>query len=98
MTVWIKQGVIGGLSHPVRKALGRIAKFYKARGEDLYITSKREGNHGYGSLHYEGNAIDFRYPAYEIGISWKQDLVDAVGTGYDVVFEGNHIHVEYDPR
>ena len=81
------------------KALNKIERVYRVKyGEDLLITSKRDGNHSAGSLHYRGDAIDCRYPkGYD-----HQDVATAVrvelGQDFDVVPEGNHLHVEYDPH
>lgn len=107
MNIWIKQGVMGDLCIELRKALGRVQLLYMSkRVEDFYITSKREGNHMMGSLHYDGRAVDFR----NRGIS-LEDVRAAVGKGFDVVpfsvaGEGSpgtgvsytHYHLEYDPK
>lgn len=93
MTVWIKQGVIGNLQPVARKGLGRVAKLYKSRSEDLYVTSLRDGNHSDGSLHYDGLAFDIRYGSVAV-----QEVRGALGPGWDVVYETTHIHCEYDPK
>ena len=92
MTVWFKQGVIGDLTTITQKGLGRVAREYSAEGEDLFVTSTREGNHGYGSLHFIGKAFDIRPSVVPVAVR------DALGPGWDVVVEGNHIHCEYDPK
>jgi len=52
-----------------------------------------------GSLHYSGNAIDLR--TRDLSNNQRQctteRLRDALGSDYDVINEGDHIHVEYDP-
>lgn len=96
MSIWLKIDVCGDLQPPVAKARGKVAQVYQAVGEDLYITSKRDGIHSLGSLHYEGLAIDFRYPKNREGIIEK--LKKELGTDFDVIAEGDHIHVEYDPE
>ena len=61
MTVWIKQGVCGDLSQQAQKGLGKVALLYHRNNiQDLYVTSIREGNHSFGSLHYRGDAFDIR--------------------------------------
>lgn len=90
MTTWIKQGVIGDLQQIARKGLGRVAK---VNSKDLFITSIRDGNHSDGSLHYDGLAFDFRP-----GKAHMLVIKKALGKGWDVVDEGNHIHCEYDPK
>jgi hypothetical protein len=67
------------------------------------ISSGREGTHSAHSLHYEGLAIDLRLPSWygrpvgddhQVYAALKQEL----GPLYDVVLEGNHVHVEYQPK
>ena len=97
MTIWLKIDVQGDLQPIVAKARGKVAAIYQRYGEDLYITAKRDGLHGLGSLHYEGLAFDIRYPLKEI-----EGLIDEIkkelGPDFDVVPEGDHIHLEYDPK
>ena len=94
MTVWYKQGVIGNLQQPARKGLGRVARLLKKHGEDLFITSLRDGNHSPGSLHYDGLAFDMHYP-HSVTV---QHIKAVLGPGWDVVLEPDHIHCEYDPK
>ena len=89
MTILYKQGVEGDLSIPCQKCLGRIHD----KSGDLYVTSKRDGNHMAGSLHYNGNAFDFR----PNGMT-KAKLQWICGDAFDIVIHDNHIHVEYDPK
>ncbi|MFH2057789.1 MAG: hypothetical protein ABIJ59_02685 [Pseudomonadota bacterium] len=97
MSIWLKIDVCGDLQPVVAKARGRVAQLYDDNGEDLYITAKRDGLHGLGSLHYEGLAFDFRYPKKEIS-DFISKIRSAAGPGFDVIAEGNHIHVEWDPK
>ena len=91
MTVWYKQGVQGDLSIPAMKCLGRIHDHYN---KDLFITAIRDGNHMSGSLHYNGNAFDFRLKSYMT----KPDLKRICGKDFDVVMHPSHVHIEYDPK
>ena len=60
MVVWVKRGVTGDLQTPMQKGLGEIIDLYDTRNrENFFITSLREGNHGFNSLHYIGLAVDF---------------------------------------
>ena len=93
MTMWIKQGVLGDLQPAARKGLGRVAKVFSIHGEDIFITSLRDGNHGEGSLHYDGLAFDIRFSD---NISFGE-IKAALGPNWDVVYESDHIHCEYDP-
>ena len=94
--VWTKQGVMGCMSNPLRKAWGRVVhKCYWDKGRDAFITSIGEGNHDPGSLHYDHNAVDFK----RNGAS-KHDIKQAAGSGFDVVeyYDKDIFHMEYDPK
>jgi len=94
MTIWYKQGVEGDLSNQCQKCLGRIHdQIYNFAGGDMYVTAIRDGNHMAGSLHYNGNAFDFRKDGRA-----KQEIQHAAGSGFDVVHHTSHFHVEYDPK
>lgn len=95
MTVWLKQGVLGFLIPPMRRAKGKIIKLYAGFGLDFYITSIGEGNHMAASCHYEGAAIDFKRQKVR-----KQTLQTLLGKDFDIVeYEVTDVfHVEYDPK
>jgi len=67
---------------------------------ELVVTSVTDGKHGRGSLHYKGLAFDLRTRNVDPDIipSLVAALKDALGSEFDVVFEGDHIHVEWDPK
>ncbi len=96
MTVWYKQGVIGDPKREIRRAIGKVHSLHQKSHEDLFVTSIREGNHSAGSLHPDGEAVDF-IRSYTIA-AYKE----AVGPGYDVLpvtgFEETHVHIEWDPK
>jgi len=94
MTMWLKQGVIGDLQSNARKGLGRVADLFHSHKQDIYVTSIRDGNHSAGSLHYDGLAFDIRNPDEVSPI----ELRGTLGPNWDVVFEKDHIHCEYDPK
>ena len=94
MTVWYKQGVMGCLQNPTRKGLGRVADLYESRGQDLFVTSLKEGNHSPGSLHYDGFAFDIRKHE-DIPLS---AIKEVLGPEWDVIEEPTHIHCEFDPK
>ena len=96
MTVWYKQGVVGDLQPVTRKGLGRLANLLNSIGEDLHITSLREGNHSNGSLHYEGLAFDIGRFTPSDRLPMKM-IKQVMGSNWDVIDEGHHIHFEYDP-
>lgn len=94
MTVWYKQGVIGDLQQVARKGLGRVARLYKYYNEDLFVTSLRDGNHLAGSLHYDGLAFDVKGSSAATFVNMREYL----GPDWDIVFEKDHIHCEFDPK
>jgi len=105
----IKSGVdAGGLRPEVLLAIQEARELWSIKGQQLVITSLRDGKHSPKSLHYRGLAVDFRLPVRN-GIyneaAEREDNYDFVtalrgrlGQQYDVVMEPDHIHVEFDPR
>jgi hypothetical protein len=98
----LKIGVdISRLNREIRKQLRLIDNIFRRNGcGEAVVTSTYEGTHNQSSLHYCNDAIDFRNPA----IGWEkkngllEDLKLSLGNDFDVVFEGNHYHIEYDPK
>lgn len=68
-------------------------------GRDAIVTFTTNGTHSAGSFHYEGNAIDLRTKDLTTSQINEivEDLVEKLGDEYDIVNEGDHIHIEYDP-
>lgn len=93
MSTWIKQGVYGPLEIEAAEALRLTEIQADHGGEALYITSMRDGTHGVGTLHHAGMAYDMR----PLRKSTIEELRQRLGEDYDVVDEGNHWHIEYDP-
>ncbi len=95
----LKLGVdISRLSRPMRKGLNTIQRVFAEWNEEPVITSTYEGSHSPGSLHYENNAIDLRL-AKKISHGMAVKLLkEALGKDFDVIYEKNHYHVEYDPK
>ena len=78
---------------PVLKNSNAIWKSY---GEELVITSGRDGIHSAGSLHYYGYAVDLRIWRLEGKVDEIADILRAaLGDDYDVIIHKTHIHVEY---
>lgn len=94
----IKAGVdISRLNREIRRALPVIANTLRELGYEMIITSTYEGNHSEGSLHYANDAVDIRNEKrYPLTLSTR--LKSRLGAKYDVVYEVNHIHIEYDPK
>ena len=93
--------VVIPFSIPIKKAIKIVdGVSKKLTGKEIVITSGFDGKHSRKSLHYVGDAFDIRtfiYTAPELN-----ELIPALklvlGGDYDVVLEGNHIHLEYQPK
>ena len=95
MKVWKKENVFGELSKDAEEGLRQVKKLFWQKGiSDMYITAIRNGDHRPDSFHIGGNAFDMYYAK---GIT-KEDMKEALGKDFDVVFHETHIHVEYDPK
>ena len=79
-----------------------IEVIYKSYGVECILTSGDDSKHSSNSLHYKGNAIDIRtknIPANSLLLLIVGDIKRELEIlGFDVVFEGDHLHVEYDPK
>ena len=68
------------------------------------VTSANDSKHGDKSLHYEGNALDFRTHDFTANkLYLVQEVKSSLGIHFDVVLEGvgtanEHLHVEYQPK
>lgn len=73
---------------------------YRELGKECVVTSLNDGSHSYNSLHWSGNAVDFRIRHLDSGQPQlvRDRLASAVGVDYDVVLESDHIHLEYQPK
>lgn len=78
-------------------------------GFELTITSGADATHGRGSLHYVGCAVDIR--TWRDPANWRsgqhaggqrkellKHVQQTMGRGFDVVDEGDHFHIEYQPK
>ena len=67
---------------------------------EFVVTSVCDGKHMQGSKHYEGLAMDIR--TREIPEAMLKPCLDemkeALGPQYDAILEGDHFHVEHDPK
>jgi len=94
----IKAGVdISRLNREIRRALPLTQDVLDEFSIELVVTSTYEGNHGEGSLHYSDDAYDFERPKVH-ALAIRDNVKMKLGYNYDVVLEGDHIHIEYDPK
>jgi len=99
----VKSGVyLFGLRPPMRKVLLVANQIYKDFGyRGVTITSTTDGVHSAGSLHPYGYAVDIRVrEGYDWFTKKQRRLIvsmlrRALGADYDVLDEGNHIHIEW---
>ena len=105
--IFLKRGVKlmhanGQQIHPVwhEFALEEIENTYSQYNSPCVITSAYDGKHRTNSFHYSGKALDFRTRTVKKSLraDLTNDIMRVLGIGFDVIFEGDHLHVEYDPR
>jgi len=77
-----------------------VEQVYQARGLDPEITSIDDEPHGTSSRHWYGGAWDVgvRGINLETRKVIEIELRRRLGTDFDVVLEGDHIHIEWEPR
>ena len=94
----IEPGVdISRLGTRIRNKLNILESIFAIMGCEPVITCTYEGRHKAGSLHYADLAINFRIPdcsRREI----DQKMHDSLGKDYNILWEKDHIHIEYDPK
>lgn len=95
----IKEGVkVTGLRPELLLALMVAKDVWQAEGQELVITSVIDGKHSATSLHYAGQAADLRIWGLADPAKTAALLNESLGEDYDVLAEGDHIHVEWQPR
>ena len=101
-----KKGALAAqyLREPITSKYPDIQSQCDKYGVEFVITSGVEGRHKSGSKHYDGLAIDMRSREFNGGSMgaecavFCEELRRDLGLDYDVVQEGNHIHIEYDTK
>ena len=91
---------ISGLRPEMVLGLFIMDGVFKSHGSELIITSALDSKHGYGSLHFRGDGVDLRtrhLQEHAVG-PIIDEMKDKLGPDFDVVLEGNHIHVEFQPK
>lgn len=99
--MFLKPGVrIHGIAPEMVVALMAADGVYRANGAELVVTSVADGVHSRGSKHYIGHAVDLRtrHIKPQVAVKVRNELAEALGADFDVVLEGDHIHVEFDPK
>ena len=103
------EGLQTGVMDPVLDAAAKAAALF---GKPAVVTSGTDHHHKrkQNSKHAHGHALDFRridrtvstdgsvsFPDQAAARYQARVIADELGPQYDVVLEGDHIHVEYDP-
>lgn len=91
---------VNGFCPEIVFALVVANELYAERHVPLVITSGSEhaAAHSYTSLHYAGCAVDLRTRELSDPADLAFELKARLGKDFDVIFEGDHIHVEFQPR
>jgi len=97
----LKKGVtLTGIRPELLIAIMVANDVYSYHGYEFVITSVTDGKHSKTSLHYPGFAFDSRIRNIDddtISVI-VEDLRNSLTDEFDVVLEGNHIHIEYQPK
>ena len=106
MALCLKPGVrISKLTPPMALGNQVVHCVYSEHSYPCIITSGEDGRHSPKSLHYSGNALDYRTKNI-VSIKEKMRVLavcrERLGKNYDVLLEclnrpNEHLHVEYDP-
>lgn len=91
---------IWGLEVCMQPVLKYADKIWGKYGQELVVTSARDGIHSAGSLHYYGRAVDLRtrYFSEDTLNEVVEELRSVLGEDYDLIVHSTHLHVEYDPK
>lgn len=88
---------LGRLRMGCRRAMWYLEHAYALEGEVLVIFHTNDGEHMEGSLHFKNRAFDFRLPERDADERFRRYRL-ALGPDYDLLNEGDHGHLEYDPK
>ena len=74
--------------------------YEKLYAVELVVTSIDDSKHGAGSLHPKGAAADLRTRTLkpeQIPVVLSA-IRERLTPEFDIIFEGDHFHIEYDPK
>ncbi len=91
------------LEHIVRMLWAARETAPKLSDNSVWVTSANDATHKQGSRHYTNEAFDIRVrniagDVAKEGAAWAARIKKKLGANYDIIFEGDHIHLEYDPK
>ena len=97
-----KDSTIGlqSLKSQIVLALIIIDQVMKENLQEAVITSLNDANHSKTSLHYDGGAVDLRSRFFDDPELILKLCKKALGNNpdLDMIYEGNHFHLEYQPK
>ena len=97
----LKKGVrITGVRPETVLGMHTCDSVFQKHGIEMVVTSVMEGSHSRASLHYPGCAFDLRNRnvPQELRNEITLELQEALQDDFDVIAEGNHWHVEFQPK
>ena len=92
--------LVTSVTDPIIDAASMV---FGSLGYEIVITSACDGQHGPRSPRYEGQALDLRGSVAGCFSTADCQAIEAMmaerlGDEYDCIWEGTHLHVEYDPH
>jgi len=97
----LKQGVkIANLKPQLIIAIMVANDVYRLHGKELVITSVDDSKHGKNTLHGSGSAFDCRTSYFMAGEAERvaNEIRAKIDEDFDIAFETDHLHIEYDPK
>jgi hypothetical protein len=98
----IKSGLTGcrihGLQPELILGLMVVKDVYDYIQQDVIVTCISDSKHKNSSLHYVGFAADLSLPSADKTSVVLDRLHINLGDDFDIVLEGDHIHVEFQPK
>jgi len=89
---------VGSTSIGLWIAITIAEQVYAEYGKELVWTSANDARHSVTSLHYNGDAGDFRIYDDVDMVSVRNEIKRRLNIDYDIILEGNHLHIEFQPR
>ena len=81
-------------------ALIVVDQVMKENGQQAVITSLNDARHSVTSRHYDGAAADLRSRFFNDPLTILALCKEALGDNpaFDMIYEGDHFHLEYQPK
>lgn len=97
--MFIKPGVrVQGIGAEILLGVTIASEVAESMNFELVITSFTEGKHSARSLHYTGEAADLRRRNIPDVPAFIKAVKERLGPDYDLIDEGDHLHLEHDPK